>query len=91
MPSAVSPPRLGSPPGEYDQDYFSEITRQFSLLVSQINNKERFLPDLPDNNIGLKNGALYQYDGFVRVSVPHQVSLAGVSMTGSVGTVMVTV
>ena len=91
MSSRVAPPRFGSPPKEYDQTYFDEITRQFSLLVSKINNKERFLSDLPTNNINLKNGALYQHDGFVKVTVANEISLSGITATGSIGTVSVTV
>jgi len=49
------------------------------------------LTDLPTDDSGLENGALFQQDGFVkitRINVPH---VRGSSATGSVGTVTVTI
>lgn len=83
-------------PAGYDQRYFNELVRAFSVYLEQVQNPGEgrhtrlVLTNLPENDSGLEPGALFQNDGFVKISrtnVPHP---AGVSGTASVGTVTVT-
>ena len=88
-------PYFPLPPGEYDQRYFAELVRSFSLYLEQQQNpgEERAttitLTNLPIDDFGLETGALFQQDGFVKITrtnVPH---VRGSSGTGAVGTVTV--
>ena len=89
-------PYFPIPPQQYDQIYFAEIIRSFSTYVNQEQNpgegRNTFivLTDVQENDQGLEVGAVFQQDGFLKITranVPH---LAGVSSTGAVGTVTVT-
>jgi len=89
-------PYFPIPPQEYDQEYFAEVIRSFSTYVNQQQNpgegRNTFivLTDVQENDQGLEVGAVFQQDGFLKITranVPH---LAGVSSTGAIGSVTVT-
>ena len=89
-------PYFPVPPQGYDQGYFAEVIRSFSVYLEQQQNpgegRNTFivLTDLKENDQGLEPGALFQQNGFVKITqanVPHP---GGVSSTGAVGTVTVT-
>ena len=95
MSRNVAPPFFPVPPNQYDQRYFSELVRAFALFIEQQRNpgEERAtrltLTDLQTDDSGLEVGALFQHDGFVKITrtnVPH---LRGSAGTTSVGTVTV--
>ena len=89
-------PFFAVPPTQYEQQYFANLTRSFAVYMEQQQNpgEERAtrltLTDLQTDDSGLEVGALFQQDGFVKITrtnVPH---VRGSSATGSVGTVTVT-
>lgn len=89
-------PYFPIPPREYDQAYLNEVIRAFSVFIQQIQNPgdarhtELTLTGLQSNDQGLEEGALFEVNGFVKISrsfIPH---LAGVGGTASVGSVTVT-
>jgi hypothetical protein len=49
------------------------------------------LTDLPTTDYGLEPGSLFQVDGAVRISLQDKPYVLGLSATGGVGTVSVTV
>ena len=90
-------PYFPIPPNEYNQPYFAEIIRAFSVYLEQQQNpgegRNTFLvlTNLQNNDFGLETGALFEVDGFVKitkVNVPHVV---GSGATGGVGSVTVTI
>lgn len=97
MSRRLSRPYFPVPPGQYQQNYFAEIIRSFSVFLEQVQNPgdiratELTLTDLQADDFGLEAGALFQQDGFVKITrtnVPHP---HGSSGTGAVGTVTVTI
>ena len=89
-------PYFAVPPGQYDPQYFANLTRSFATYMQQQQNpgEERAtnltLTDLQTDDSGLEVGALFQQDGFVKITrtnVPHA---RGSSGTGAVGSVTVT-
>lgn len=89
-------PYFPVPPGQYDQAYFTEVIRAFSVFLQQVQNPgdarhtELTLTNLKSNDQGLEEGALFEVDGFVKISRSFNPHLAGASGTGAVGSVAVT-
>ena len=89
-------PYFPLPPGEYDQRYFAELVRSFSLYLEQQQNpgEERAttitLTNLPIDDFGLETGALFQQDGFVKITLINNPHVRGSTCTGGVGSVTVT-
>ena len=85
------------PPTEYSQPYFQEIIRSFSVYLDQQQNpgegRNTFivLTNLQTNDVGLETGALFEADGFVKITKLNTPHVAGNSATGSVGSVTVTI
>lgn len=86
-------PYFGIPPSGYDQRYFTEVLRNFSVFLEQFQNpgegRNTFivLTNLSENDSGLESGALFQQDGFVKISrinAPHPAGALGSSAVGSV-------
>lgn len=95
MSRRLSRPYFPIPPEQYQQRYFTEVIRAFSVFLEQVQNPgdvratELTLTDLQTDDSGLEVGALFQQDGFVKITrtnVPH---LRGSAGTASVGTVTV--
>lgn len=90
-------PQFPIPPREYDQRYLAEIVRAFSLFLEQTQNpgEDRAttltLTDLPTSDFGLETGALFQQDGFVKITLANTPHVVGSSSSGGVGTVTVTI
>jgi len=84
------------PPVEYSQSYFTEIIRAFSVYLEQQQNpgegRHTFLvlTNLQSNDFGLETGALFEADGFVKITKANTPHVAGSSGTGGVGSVTVT-
>jgi hypothetical protein len=89
-------PYFPIPPRDYDQAYLNEVIRAFSVFIQQIQNPgdarhtELTLTELQSNDQGLETGALFEVDGFVKISRSFNPHLAGVGSTGAVGSVTVT-
>ena len=61
------------PPDEYDVQYFNEMVRSLSQLVTQLQNPGELrgtkitLTDLPTSDTGLEVGALFNDNGTIKV------------------------
>lgn len=85
------------PPNEYNQPYFAEVIRAFSVYLEQQQNpgegRNTFLvlTSLQNNDFGLETGALFEVDGFVKITKANTPHVVGSSATGGVGSVTVTI
>jgi hypothetical protein len=83
-------------PVEYNQQYMSEVVRSFSVLLEQLQNPGEgrntalTLTALQTDDYNLRENALFQQGGFVKISLPSIPHPRGVSGTAAVGTVTVT-
>lgn len=95
MSRNVPAPYFPIPPREYQQGYFSEVIRAFSVYLQQAQNPGEgrnttaVFTDLPTSDQGLEIGALFQQDGFVKVALANKPHPAGSTATGATGTVTV--
>jgi len=89
-------PLFPDPPAVYNQQYQFEVIRAFSVFLQQVQNPgdarhtELTLTGLQSNDQGLEEGALFEVDGFVKISRSFNPHLAGVGGAGSAGSVTVT-
>ena len=85
------------PPDQYNRQYMAQVVRAFSVFVQQVNNpgdavySNLRLTNLPTNDQGLQTGALFQHDGFVKITQANSPHVAGVSGTSVLGTVTVVI
>ena len=84
------------PPGEYTQQYFAELVRSFSTYLEQMQNPgegrhtQLVLTNLQTDDSGLETGALFQQDGFVKITLVDTPHVRGQQAAGAVGDVTVT-
>ena len=84
------------PPQIYDREYIAEIVRSFSVYLGQMQNpgegRNTFmvLTNLQTDDSGLETGALFQQEGFVKITLINTPHVRGQQATGSVGSVTVT-
>ena len=84
------------PPQSYDREYIAEIVRSFSVYLGQMQNpgegRNTFmvLTNLQTDDSGLETGALFQQEGFVKITLINTPHVRGQQATGSVGSVTVT-
>lgn len=90
-------PYFPLPPAQYDQVYFSEILRSFSVYLQQQQNPGEgrhtnlvLTGLISDTDQGLEPGALFESNGFVKVAKANRPHPASVSATGATGSVTVT-
>lgn len=82
-------------PQAYDAQYMEQIVRAFSLFIEQNRNpgegRNTFavFTDLQADDVGLEIGAIFNYDGYVRITQANTPFVRGSGATGSVGTVTV--
>tara|TARA_R100001510_G_C7651594_1_gene209307 strand:- start:357 stop:584 length:228 start_codon:yes stop_codon:yes gene_type:complete len=73
MSRQLVPPNFPLAPEEYDQQYFNEMVRSLSQLVTQLQNPGELrgtkitLTQLPTSDSGLEVGALFNDNGTVKV------------------------
>ena len=73
MSRQLVPPTFALPPEEYDPQYFSEMVRSLSQLVTQLQNPGELrgtkitLTDLPTSDTGVEVGALFNDNGTIKV------------------------
>jgi hypothetical protein len=90
-------PYFPVPPQDYQQRYFAEVIRAFSVFAEQQQNpgegRNTFtvFTALQTDDYELESGAVFQQDGFLKVSLSYSPHVRGVSGTGHVGSVTVTV
>jgi len=91
----VPAPYFPIPPKEYDQRYFNEVIRAFSLYLDQARNpgegRNTFtvFTALQTDDVGLEPGAIFNHGGYVKVSETNTPHVRGSSGTASVGSVTV--
>ena len=79
------------------QNYFAELVRSFSVYLDQMQNPGDIrattltLTDLQSDNVGLEVGALFELNGFVKITQLNSPSLRGSLATGQVGQVTVAI
>lgn len=87
---------FGIPPSRYDPEYFSRLVESFSFLLGQIQNPgdsrntTLTLTNLNTSDQGLEPGALFQQNGFVKITLSNTPHVVGVAATSYVGSVTVT-
>ena len=73
MSRQLVPPTFSLPPEEYDVQYFNDMVRSLSQLVTQLQNPGELrgtkitLTQLPTSSEGLESGALFNDNGTVKV------------------------
>ena len=83
-------------PQQYEQQYFAEVVRAFSVYLEQMQNPgegrntQLVLTNLQTDDSGLETGALFQQDGFVKITLINTPHVRGSAGTGAVGSVTVT-
>lgn len=83
-------------PQDYDPVFMAEVVSAFSVFLQQVNNPGPWratamtLTALQDNDQGLEVGALYQREGFLKITVANLPNPPGSAATASVGSVTVT-
>ena len=66
-------PQFSLAPQEYDVNYFNDMVRSLSVLITQFQNPGELrgtkitLTDLPTSETGLETGALYNDNGSVKI------------------------
>ena len=89
-------PFFPTPPADYNRHYMDDIVRAFSLYVSSINtpgegrNTFTVFTNLQTDDFNLETGAIFNHNGFVKISQLDSPHTRGVSGTSAVGSVTVT-
>ena len=97
MDRRLSLPVFGRSPDAYSPQYMDDVVRMLNILTTLIRNPGEgrqttmVLTNLPTTDYGLEPGSLFQVDGAVRISLQNKPYVLGLSATGGVGTVSVTV
>ena len=79
----------------YDPKYMAEVVRSFSVFLELFNNPgdarhtELTLTNLQENDYNLETGAIFQQDGNLKIVITNKPHPAGLSGTGTVGSVTV--
>ena len=89
-------PFFPTPPPDYNRQYMDDIVRAFSLYVSSVNtpgegrNTFTVFTNLQTDDFNLETGAIFNHNGFVKISQLDSPHTRGVSGTSAVGSVTVT-
>ena len=73
MSRQLVPPTFSLPPEEYDVQYFNDMVRSLSQLVTQLQNPGELrgtkitLTQLPTSSEGLESGSLFNDNGTVKI------------------------
>jgi hypothetical protein len=95
MSRSLIRPQFPIAPEAYSQRYMSEVVRQFSLLIQQLQNPGDArhtvitLTNLPTDDVGLEQGSVYNHNGFLKISELDTSSVRGSGLTVTIGTVTV--
>jgi hypothetical protein len=95
MSRSLVRPQFPVAPESYSQRYMSEVVRQFSLLIQQLQNPGDArhtvitLTNLPTDDVGLEQGSVYNHNGFLKISELDTSSVRGSGLTITIGTVTV--
>ena len=97
MDVRLIPPIFTRAPAQYEQTYFNDLIRALISLITYIQAPGEgrqttiVLTNLASNDSGLEPGTIFQVNGALRVSVLYSPYVSGLSATGRVGSVTVTV
>lgn len=97
MDRRLIPPIFSRAPSQYDQIYFNDLVRSLISLISYIQAPGEgrqttiVLTNLATSDYGLEPGTMFQVNGALYVARLDQSFVRGLSATGSVGSVTVTV
>lgn len=97
MDVRLIPPVFTRAPADYNQTYFNDLIRALISLITYIQAPGEgrqttiVLTNLASNDSGLEPGTIFQVNGALRISVLYSPYVAGLSSTGRVGSVTVTV
>jgi len=87
-----------NPPAEYQQDTIAAIQEAYETLIRQIQNPgDVRATDITLTNLqsgsdtGLEVGAVYEKDGFLKITLANTPNPAGVSGSGVIGAVSVVI
>jgi hypothetical protein len=84
------------PPSAYDQAYFAEVIRSYSIYLQNMQNagegRNTFtvFTDLQTDDSGLEVGAVFNHGGYLKVAEANTPHARGSAGTGAVGSVTVT-
>jgi hypothetical protein len=90
-------PALPIPPVEYDQRYGTDLIRILRLYFNQLDSTTPLILDglqlvnLPTSGYGLSNNTVFRVGQDLKIVVPNIAYSLGVSASGSLGTVSVTI
>ena len=90
-------PYFGIPPQDYNQRYFAEVVRAFSVYLEQQQNpgegRNTFsvFTALQTDDSGLEVGAIFNHDGYVKIAQGNTPHARGSAGTGAVGSVTVAI
>jgi hypothetical protein len=90
-------PALPVPPIEYNQQYHTDLIRILRLYFNQLDSTTPLVLDglqllnLPTSGYGLRNNTVFRVGGDLKIVVPNIAYSLGVSASGSLGTVSVTI
>lgn len=85
------------PPAEYQQWYIQEVVRSFSVYLEQMQNpgegRNTFtvFTALQTDDVGVEPGTVFNHGGYLKISELNTPHVRGVSATGSVGSVTVSI
>ena len=88
-------PQFPTAPMAYAPKYMAAVVRSFSVFLELFNNPgdarhtELTLTNLQQNDYNLETGALFQQDGVLKIVIANKPHPAGLSGTGTVGSVTV--
>ena len=97
MSRRLQRPFFPVPPPQYIQNYFAELVRSFSVYLDQMQNPgdirgtQLTLTELQSDDFGLETGALFERDGFVKITQSNTPHSRGSQGTGQVGQVTVVI
>ena len=95
MSRNLNRPYFPIPPQDYNQRYLAEVVRSFSTYLEQAQNPGEgrntslVLTNLQTDDVGLETGALFQQDGFVKITLINSPNVRGSSAVGQVGSAIV--
>jgi hypothetical protein len=93
----VPVPYFPVPPKEYDQKYFNEVIRAFSVYLEQARNPgvgrntSAVYTNLQDDDFELEVGAIFKHGDYVKIVTENTANVRGSAGTGAVGSVTVTI
>jgi len=96
MDMRLIPPVFPRPASTYSEVFMADLIRSLASLVTFIRavgegrQTTIVLTDLQGNDSGLEPGTIFQVEGVLRVPLLYSPYAAGLSATGSVGSVTVT-